>query len=91
MMKLPAPPNRHAYSSAGLEDWKNGAMSGVLGQQGAGHCDAVAQRLRCFAGNKRFAAQDAVLIRKRKAHQLKFLLDDCFVDGGSGARLRFAP
>jgi hypothetical protein len=47
-------------------------------------CDA-------FASNKRFAAQDAVLIWKRKTHELELLLRNCFVDGGSGARLRLAP
>jgi hypothetical protein len=38
-----------------------------------------------------FAAQDAVLIWKRKTHELELLLRNCFVDGGSGARLRLAP
>ena len=54
----------HLHSGARLKDRENRPMRCILGQQRAGHGDAVAERVRRLAGKERLATQDAVLVRE---------------------------
>ena len=66
-------------------------MRRVLGEQSGSHRNAIAQRVRCLRGDERFAAQHAVLIRKREAHQFEVLLADRRVYSRGCVSLGIAP
>jgi hypothetical protein len=82
---------RHAEAAAGGEHRKHAAMRGVLGEQCGGRGDAIAHHARGLRRNQRLAAQHAVLVDKRKPHDLEAVFLDRLVDGLRGRGLRGAP
>ncbi len=81
----------HGKAAAGGEHRIDGAVRGILGEQRRRHGDAAAQCAHHFGGEQCLAAQYAVLVGEREAHQLQAVLLDCPLDGARGALLLGRP
>jgi hypothetical protein len=76
--------------------WKNSQakhrpVRGVLGEHGGGDGAAAFEAAQRLAGDQRFAAQDAVLIRKRQPDHFELLLLDEASEPDGGVRLLWGP
>ena len=82
---------RHVEAAAGREYRTGGLVRGVLGQQRRRHGDAALHQRRRILGHHGLAAQHAVLIGEREAHQFELVLLDRLRDRLGGARLLVGP
>ena len=80
-----------AHAAAGGEHREHRAVRGVLGEQRRRHGDAGAHGVRGLRRDQRLAAQHAVLIAERKAHDFELAPLDLALDRGRGAALLGAP
>ena len=82
---------RHVEAAAGGEHRIDGFVRGVLGKERRRHGDAARHRAQRVGGHQSLAAQHAVLVGKREAHQFELVALDLLRDGLGLPRLFGGP
>ena len=82
---------RHVEAAAGGKHRKHALVRSVLGEQRRRHADAGTQRADRVGGEQRLAAQDAVLVGEREAHQFELVRLDRTLDLARQPRLIGRP